>query len=90
MAAEIALIDRARRALARGAPDDALGLLDQYQRDFGNGTLANEARVLRIEALAKRGDRARAKQLASEFMQSNPDDVHRERVEKLDRSLSKP
>lgn len=78
---EVALMDRARRALAAGDAAGALVVLDQHQRSFPNGTLGQEAKLLRIEALARRGDRAAARALGQRFLSEHPDTPHRKRIE---------
>jgi hypothetical protein len=70
LAEEIALIDRARGFLGARDPSRALDLLDTYDRHPGN--LAHEATALRVEALAMRGDRARAAQVARVFLTEHP------------------
>lgn len=52
LAAELALLQRARMALRDGRADDALALLDQHARQFPRGQLVDERRVLQAEASA--------------------------------------
>jgi hypothetical protein len=61
LAAEIALIDRARNALVSGKPDVALALLDEYRRTFPDGRLAPEASSLRSQARANKESQASKK-----------------------------
>jgi hypothetical protein len=79
LADEVAALDRARR-LAAGDPDRALALLDEYDRRFPRGDLAPEALVLRIEALVRGGERARAETLARSYLQSHPRSPHAKRI----------
>jgi hypothetical protein len=50
LAAELALLQRARVALRDGRPDEALALLDQHARQYPEGQLVDERRVLAAEA----------------------------------------
>ncbi len=77
---ELALLDEARRELARGDATGALATLDRYQQRFPRGTLALEAQVLRIDALWRRGDQASARQLAARFVEAHPSSPHSPRL----------
>jgi RNA polymerase sigma factor (sigma-70 family) len=50
LAAELALLQRAREALRDGRADDALALLDQHARRFPRGQLVDERRALEADA----------------------------------------
>jgi outer membrane protein assembly factor BamD (BamD/ComL family) len=76
--------------LADGAAERALHTLDEHDRRFPSGPLSIEARVLRIEALACRGDIARASRLAEAFLAQNPASAHAARVRSLLFSLRNP
>ncbi len=78
--AEIAALDRARKALEGGDPAQALTLVDAYESQYPNGTFSEEAEVLRIEALAKRGDRARATSAGQRFLAAHPTSPHAARI----------
>jgi len=65
---EAANLGRAHAALERGDASGALAELDGYARNFPSGALVVEAETLRIEALARHGDFARARALASVFL----------------------
>src|SRR5690606_26967779 len=52
---EVALLDRARSAVRAGHPADALTRLDEHSARFPKGSLALEAQVLRVQALAAAG-----------------------------------
>jgi hypothetical protein len=65
-------IESARAALVRGDAGAALAALDGYQRDYAQGQFGPEALALRVEALSKRGDLARARSLSDEFRQRYP------------------
>jgi hypothetical protein len=85
---ELALLDGARVALQEGRPRGALAELDDYARAFPRGALAEEARVLRIEALAESGERAAAVREAQNLLARDPDSPHAARVRGVLASLS--
>jgi hypothetical protein len=68
LAEEIAILDRARSALATKDGAQALALVEEYERKLGGTRMRAEAALLRIEALVERGDRARAAELARRFV----------------------
>lgn len=80
LAEEISSLDAARSALSRGDGAGALGLLDAYGREHPRGRLQLEAEVLRIDALAKSGRTAEAKEHARLFLQRHPNSVLATRV----------
>lgn len=69
---ELASMQRARAALGRGDASAALAELDQFGRGPGWQQLAVEARLLRIEALARAGRADEASDLANRFVEQNP------------------
>jgi hypothetical protein len=69
---EISLIDGARAALAAGSPAEALTLLDRYRVRHPRGMLLPEALAMRIEAIDRSGDHARARALARSFLAEHP------------------
>lgn len=69
---ELVLVESARSALASGASERALELLDRYERTLGGTRLRAEASILRMEALAASGRSAEAASLAGEFVKNNP------------------
>ena len=83
LADEIAALDGAREALASGNAARALRALDARDRAFPRGALGPEAMVLRIEALALRGDRATATRLAEAFLAASPRSPHASRIRTL-------
>jgi hypothetical protein len=83
LAQEIALLDAARSALRAGDGSRALGLATRHQREFPRGTLAPEAEVLSIEALAQTGERARAAGRARAFLLAHADSPLAERVRRI-------
>lgn len=81
--AEVALVDSARRALLRGAPGEALGLLNQHQREHPDGAMHPEAFLLRLDAMVRAGRPAAARALARRYLEQNPSGIHAERVRKI-------
>ncbi|WP_437714180.1 hypothetical protein WMF45_49080 [Sorangium sp. So ce448] len=81
LAAELALLDTARRALRRGDPAAALALLARHAREFPSAQLSDEAAAIRVEALASKGDRAGAHAAARRFLEAHPGSPHADRVE---------
>lgn len=80
LAAEVAILDSAQNAVTAREPARALGLLDQYARDFPDGTLRPEAEVLRIEALFSQGSISEAVTAGRNFLQAHPTSTHANRV----------
>jgi hypothetical protein len=76
LAAELALLRRARAALTGGTPAEALPLLDEFERRFGAGHLAEEGALLRVQALCDSGARARARAAAEQLVRRFPDSPH--------------
>ncbi len=83
LAPELDLLDRARSLLDSGRLDAALSLLDSYDSRFPAGTLAPEARVIRIQTLLRSGKRAHAVELGSAFLASDPSSPHAHRIRQL-------
>lgn len=71
LAAEVALIDRAR-TLARSSPGESMTALDEYARTFPRGALHDEAAVVRVEALLAAGRRADAERAAQPYLRDRP------------------
>jgi hypothetical protein len=63
----------------QGRTDEALSALDGYK----GKSLGVEATVLRIEALVKKGDHARASALASSFLAAHPKSPYASRIRAL-------
>lgn len=70
---ELALLDRARRALLGSDPAAALEALGQYDAQASRRHLDSEATLLRIQVLAAAGRSSEASVLASEFVRQHPD-----------------
>jgi hypothetical protein len=75
IAGEVSALDRARNAIAARKPADALAALDEYERG-GSRMLAQEAAVLRVEALLLAGNRAGAAALARRLVEAEPQSPH--------------
>jgi hypothetical protein len=82
LADEVAALDRASQAMASD-PKAALAQLEKHDKRFAGGALGPEAMVLRIEALAKSGESARASALANEFFAKHSDSPLRGRVRSI-------
>ena len=75
LAAEQALLDPARVALAHGDGAEALARLDAHERRFPGGALSQEREAMAIHALVLTGDHARAQMRADSFRSRYPDSV---------------
>lgn len=82
LADEIRTLARARAALASGDTAAASRALDEHDRRFPAGALAEEARVLRIDVLARR-DHAAAVSAARAFVAAHPASPHAPRLREL-------
>jgi hypothetical protein len=87
---QVAALDRARDALASGNASGALRFVDEYDRQFPRGALAQEATALRIEALLQQGNRDAAVRLADRFLASNPRSPHAARIRLLVQGAHNP
>jgi len=83
LSAEVAALDAARAAVARGGFDEALQLISRYHYDFPLGELAADAEVIAIEALDGKHDRAEMLRRAARFVEQHPDDPHAARIKRL-------
>jgi hypothetical protein len=79
---EVAALDQARKTMADD-PDAALSAIDEYQKKFGDGILAQEAEVLKIESLARAGKKDAAKAAAQAFLARHPSSPAAQRVRSL-------
>ncbi len=77
---EVALLDAIRSALAKADFVGCLMQVAQYRHEFEHGELARDADVFEIEALAGRGERARAARAAQSFLRRYPHDPHAARL----------
>lgn len=84
LADEMRLLDQARAALAQKTPDKALRLLGTYDARYPQGTLHQEATVLRVSALKGIGKESQAAQLADKFLEEIPNSAHKSRLQPED------
>ncbi|MFO0566242.1 MAG: hypothetical protein U0263_11305 [Polyangiaceae bacterium] len=90
LGAQIAELDRARNALRGGSPARALELVADYQKKYPSGALAQDAEVLRIDALDRLGRRDEATQGAKRFTEAHPESAHAERLRQLSGAKTNP
>jgi outer membrane biosynthesis protein TonB len=90
LAAEVAVLDRARAALRRGDADAATAALDEHARDFADGALGAEAEVVRIEALVHAGQADAARERARAFLARFPQSPLAKRLRSLALRLPTP
>ncbi len=83
LADEVAAIRSAKGALASGNAAQALHELDAYRAHFPHGRLAQEATVVRIEALINSGNSAAAGAIADRFLAAHADSPYSARVRSL-------
>ena len=83
--AEVARIDAARAALARGDAEEALTRIAHYHRDFPRSALAPDADVVALEALAAQKDWPALQRQAAAFLTRYPHDPHTPHVQALAR-----
>jgi hypothetical protein len=83
LAAEVALLDRARSALRAQNASGALRALDQYRKERQTAILDPEATVLQIQVLEKLGEHGAAVRLARQFVTSHPESRHVESLRVL-------
>jgi transposase InsO family protein len=83
LAAQIALVDTARAALASGAATRALASVRDYQSDYPNGAFRPEVAAIKIEALMKLARRSEARALAERFRASYGPGPLADRVSRL-------
>jgi RNA polymerase sigma-70 factor, ECF subfamily len=80
---ELARLDAVRSRLGSGRAEQALALLDAYDREAPRGVLRLEAEVLRIDALSRTGRMAQARARAHAFLSRYPTSVLSARVRRL-------
>jgi hypothetical protein len=83
LAGELALVDRARSALAHRDAASASAALDEYARKYPRGTMLEEATVARIETLLLAGQAAMAASQAELFLKEHPASTNTKRVRLL-------
>lgn len=72
LAAERALLDLARAALASGESEPAFAALSRHEREFVHGTLEEEREALNVKALVLAGRAAEARSSATRFRERFP------------------
>ena len=80
---EIELLDRARSLTDAGRPGEALEQLNAYDARFPVGTLAPEARLIRVRALIRSGQRAQAVEQGEEFLSTAPASPYARKIREL-------
>ncbi len=80
---EVSTIDGARRAISSGDAGAALAQVDAYDARFPSGSLAQESREIRIEALLLEGNRSTAEPMASRFLMDHPKSPYARRLRAL-------
>lgn len=83
LAEQVAALDRARGALESGDATSAIGLVDAYEAHYPSGAFLQEAELLRVQSLYKKGDRAPADAAAKRFLDAYPKSPHAGRVRAL-------
>ncbi len=78
---ERATIDRARSALQRNMPDEALKTLNAAALEFAHGLLAEERMALTVHALQASGRTTQARALKAQFVKQYPQSLLRPAVE---------
>lgn len=87
---EVAALEGVRTALDHGDSRDALRKLDAYDVAFPRSVLAEEATVLRVDALSQSGDPAAAAALARSFLAANPSSPHAAHLRALTSGMHNP
>jgi hypothetical protein len=80
---QVGKLEHARAALQAGETEASLIALDRYEEEFPNGLLRQEAALLRIEALVRKGDRSAADRAAKSFFAAYPSSPHEEKIRRL-------
>lgn len=83
LAEEVALVDRARGALAHGDAATTLAALDEYDARFTQRKFAPEALYLRMESLVRLGRGAAARGVANTLVGTYPRSPHADRARQL-------
>jgi len=79
---EVAILSRATSALRAGNPGEGLRLLNEHQRKFPKGRLAEERRAARIQALCALGRRTEAEAELARLARSSPRSPHLARAQR--------
>jgi hypothetical protein len=81
-AEEVAILSKATSQLRAGRPNEGLRLLEEHQRKFPNGRLAEERRAGRVQALCALGHLAAAEAELARLAQSSPRSPHLARAQR--------
>jgi hypothetical protein len=79
---EVAILSKATSALRAGNPAEGLRLLEEHQRKFPKGRLAEERRAARIQALCALGKLSAAEAELARLAQSSPRSPHLARAQR--------
>lgn len=82
LAEEVAILSRATSLLRAGNPGEGLRLLNEHQRKFPKGRLAEERRAARIQALCALGRRPEAEAELARLARSSPRSPHLARAQR--------
>jgi hypothetical protein len=83
LAQEVAILSQATSALHAGRAASALSAIDEHQRKFPNGLLAEERRVARVQALCALGRRAEAEPELQRLVRQAPQSPNTLRAQQL-------
>jgi hypothetical protein len=83
LSSELASVDRARAALARGDARQTLHELAGHERRYPNGQLELEVSMLRMEAHVQRGDLPAARDLARRILAQRVSPLHARRARQV-------
>jgi hypothetical protein len=75
LAAERALLDVARSALARGEAAEALSAAERHRREYADGALVEEREAIAIKALVALGRRDEAAQRLAHLEKTHPNSI---------------
>ena len=67
------MLDRARSAITRGKPSEALDILQEHSKRFPNSKLSQERDALTVKALVGSGRHAEARAAGERFRARYPD-----------------
>jgi hypothetical protein len=82
LAQEVAILSRASAELRAGRPAAALKALDEHQREFPGGVLAQERTAARIQALCALGRKKEAESELARLTRTSPSSPHVARARK--------
>jgi len=81
-AEEVAILSKATSELRAGRANEGLRLLDEHERKFPSGRLAEERRAARIQALCALGELSEAEVELARLKQSSPRSPHLARAQR--------